>query len=84
MTEGHDQPFDFIVTIDGDGTVADFVADAFNVDKDYAWLLDVGLGVAGGLLGGVIYNAVTTKPGSPMGPPQPDPGKRWPVDPYGP
>ncbi len=57
---------------------------AFNVDKDYAWLLDVGGGLVGGLVTGLIYNAAASKPMMPMGPPLDDPGRRNPVDPYGP
>ena len=53
--------------------------------NEYDWAFDLGGGVLGGLLGGLIYGLTTTKPGMMPGPTQPDdPGRRNPVDPYGP
>ncbi len=58
---------------------------AFDVDEA-DWVFDVGGSLVGGLAAGLTYGFLVPKPG-PGGtqpPPQPDPGRRFPVDPYGP
>lgn len=66
------------------GNLISYAAD---VNPKYNWIFDVGGAILGGLAGGLIYGAATGW-GPPGGgitpPPGMDPGRRFPVDPYGP
>ncbi len=56
---------------------------AFDVDQG-DWVFDLGGSLAGGLAAGLTYGFTVAKPGSNPQPPKPNPGQRYPVDPYGP
>jgi len=58
---------------------------AFDVDHG-DWVFDLGGSLIGGAAAGLTYGFSVTKPGAGNNPhpPQPNPGKRNPVDPYGP
>lgn len=55
---------------------------ALDIDKG-DWAFDLGGSLLGGLAAGLTYGLLVKNPGGFM-PPQPNPGQRYPVDPYGP